>query len=74
MMGPALEINFFFACSKYLLSGIKASSNTYIPGSKSLSSNAVLLPANSIVVRFLIKQNFIWSKELIMPLTIWNCV
>ena len=25
-------------------------------------------------VRFMTKQNSIWSKALIMPLTIWNCV
>ena len=30
-----LEINFFLARSKYLLPGIKASSNTHLPGSKS---------------------------------------
>ena len=26
------------------------------------------------IVRFMTKQNSIWSKALIMPLTIWNCV
>ena len=26
------------------------------------------------IVRFKTKQNSIWSKALIMPLTIWNCV
>ena len=26
------------------------------------------------IVRFMTKQNYIWSKALIMPLTIWNCV
>ena len=26
------------------------------------------------IVRFMTKQESIWSKELIMPLTIWNCV
>ena len=26
------------------------------------------------IVRFMIKQNSIWSKALIMPLTTWNCV
>ena len=26
------------------------------------------------IVRFMIKQNSIWLKALIMPLTIWNCV
>ena len=26
------------------------------------------------LVRFMTKQNSIWSKALIMPLTIWNCV
>ena len=50
--------------SKYLLPGIKGSSKTYKP------STAQLLP----IVRFMTKQNSIWSKALIMPLTIWNCV
>ena len=27
-----------------------------------------------LLVRFMTKQNSIWSKALIMPLTIWNCV
>ena len=31
---------------------------------------ARLLP----IIRFMTKQNSIWSKALIMPLTIWNCV
>ena len=62
-----LEIN-FFARNKYLLPGIKASSNTYIPGSKVRGPKAVILPANPIIVLFLTKQNFIWSKALIMPL------
>ena len=26
------------------------------------------------IIRFMTKQNSIWSKALIMPLTIWNCV
>ena len=26
------------------------------------------------IVRFMTKQNSIWSKALIMPMTIWNCV
>ena len=26
------------------------------------------------IVKFKTKQNSIWSKALIMPLTIWNCV
>ena len=26
------------------------------------------------ILRFMTKQNSIWSKALIMPLTIWNCV
>ena len=26
------------------------------------------------MVSFMTKQNSIWSKALIMPLTIWNCV
>ena len=26
------------------------------------------------IIRFMIKQNSIWSKALIMSLTIWNCV
>ena len=26
------------------------------------------------IVRFMTKQNSIWSKALIMPLTIWNCI
>ena len=26
------------------------------------------------VVRFMTKHNSIWSKALVMPLTIWNCV
>ena len=26
------------------------------------------------MTRFMTKQNSIWSKALIMPLTIWNCV
>ena len=29
------------------------------------------LPA---IVRFMTKQNALWSKALVMPLTIWNCV
>ena len=28
----------------------------------------------SPIVRFMTKQNSIWSKALIMPLTIWNCI
>ena len=32
---------------------------------------AALLPP---IVRFMTKQNSIWSKALIMPLTIWDCV
>ena len=32
------------------------------------------LPSALIVVRFKTTQNSIWSKALIMPLTIWNCV
>ena len=26
------------------------------------------------IIRFMTKQNSIWSKALIMPLTTWNCV
>ena len=26
------------------------------------------------IIRLMIKQNSIWSKALLMPLTIWNCV
>ena len=26
------------------------------------------------IIRFMTKQNSVWSKALIMPLTIWNCV
>ena len=26
------------------------------------------------IVRFMTKQNSVWSKALLMPLIIWNCV
>ena len=26
------------------------------------------------IIRFMTKQNCVWSKALIMPLTVWNCV
>ena len=56
--------------SKYLLLVFKVVAKTNIPNSN------YWWPCNSPVppiVRFMTKQNFIWSKAL-MPLLIWNCV
>ena len=54
----------FSVGSKYLLPGIKI-----------VASNNYWWPFNrSTIVRFMTKQNSVWSKALKMPLTIWNCV
>ena len=63
--------NNLFAGSKYQLPGIQGSSKTNTPSSKHW------WPNNNLVIfhfRSMNKQNSIWSKALIMPLTIWNCV
>ena len=61
----------FSVGSKYLLPGIYGSSKTNIPGSN------FRWPCNSqltINCQIKTKHNSIWSKALIMPLTLWNCV
>ena len=63
-----LEINDFFAGGKYLLPGIIGI--TYPVANIGDSVIAQLPP----FVRYMTKHNSIWSKALIMPLTIWNYV
>ena len=58
-----VEIN-FLASSNHLLPGIKDSSKTNIPSSIQWWPSYWSLT----------KQNYIWSKALIRPLIIRNCV
>ena len=61
----------FYVGSKYLTHGIYGSSKTNIPSSKYWWPCIALLPP---IVIFMTEQNSIWSKALIMPLSIWHCV
>ena len=63
----------FFAGGKYLLPGINGSSKTNIPSAVSKYGDIVIAQLPPFV-RYMTKHNSIWSKALIMPLTIWNCV
>ena len=60
-----------FAVSKYLLPGIKVVAKLTYPVANIGGLGIIQLPS---FVRCMTKHNVIWSKALIMPLTIWNCV
>ena len=69
-----LEINFF--CRYQVLAGtcdmvFKAVAKLTYPVANIGGCVTAWLPP---IVNFMTKQNSIWSKALIMPLTIWNCV
>ena len=71
-----LEINFFckyfaFSASTYL------ASNCYLifkVGAKLTYLVAIIGGPVTVWLPTMTKQNSIWSKALIMPLTRWNCV
>ena len=70
------EINFFLAGIKYLLPSVKlpvVAKLTYLVAH--FDGHIIAhLPSVQVVFRVMNKQNPIWSKALIMPLTIWNYV
>ena len=68
-----LAIN-ILAGSNYLLPGVKVGSKTNILVAKFGGHITAHEPPIYIAVSFKTKQNPIWSKALIMPLTIWNYV
>ena len=64
-----LEINFF---CRYLVTWYKKVVAKLTYPVANIGGHAIAeLPA---FVRFMTKHNSIWSKALIMPFTIWNCV
>ena len=65
------EINFFLWVASTCYLAFKVVANlTYLVAIVGGHVTAGLPP----IVRFKTKQNSIWSKVLIMPLTIWNCI
>ena len=65
-----LEINFLRVASICYLVGKAVANLTHLVANIGGYITTWLIS----IVRFMTKQNSIWSKVLIMPLTIWNCV